>query len=84
MKWKYDIRCSECGRFIKSNSDSSTPYGGPLSTEPPDPEFYCSECVDRLTRRYIGRGWVPVAYIPAKWHGEVKKVLDARGSEPER
>jgi hypothetical protein len=46
------IKCVVCGKFCKP-VDSSTPFGGAVDTEPPDPEFYCASCVEKEKQFYI-------------------------------
>lgn len=77
-RYYYDLRCYECGRFVKHDADFSVPFGGALASEIPDKRYYCDSCVEKLVRRYRGRGWIPEHWISAKWHVKVKKILDQR------
>lgn len=40
------MKCSECGKFCKS-VDSGTYFGSVLDLEPPDPDYFCQECVNK-------------------------------------
>ena len=42
--WRYDIRCTVCGKFCKV-ADIGAHYGGDLAEEQPDEEFFCESCV---------------------------------------
>lgn len=44
MRYRYDIRCSICGKFCKP-VDSGVCYDTHYSPEPPDEEFFCYSCV---------------------------------------
>ena len=46
------IRCQCCGRFIGSGDAGArtwTPYGTAADTEPPEAEFACGRCWDRMS-----------------------------------
>ena len=44
-KWRYDIRCDICGRFVKANNSIwRTRYGRAGDLEPPEDEFICVTC----------------------------------------
>ena len=68
------LRCSVCGRFCRP-VDSSTPFGGYNSTEPPEEEYYCGKCVLKEKDWHIAHGWLPSNWRKAKWEYEVAKVL---------
>jgi len=67
MNWRWDFHCYECGRFVKSSSDSSIPFGGPCDYEPPPEQFYCERCAKRLEDHYVQAGWVPDDWLRAAW-----------------
>lgn len=46
MKW--ELRCSECGKFIKKPYDVGNRWGGSQDVDPPDPSFFCKDCAVKL------------------------------------
>jgi len=73
--WKYDLRCG-CGRFVKPDADSGTPWGTYTDIDEPEPEYYCDECVKKCIERCVRRGYVPNAwYRPPKWTAIVAQRL---------
>lgn len=56
---RWDVRCSECGRFCVPY-DKGTYYGSCNDLEPPDPLFFCKKCVEKKLEepeRVISRCW---------------------------
>lgn len=80
-RWHYDMRCCYCGRFVKHDADSSTPYGRVTDIDMPDDEYYCGRCAARYKVKYIEICRVPVEYRLAKWQVEVMKALEDKGIE---
>jgi hypothetical protein len=71
------IKCYECGRFCVPH-DSGTFYGGCLDLEPPDPVYFCKNCVDKKIKNedngmVMGCWWLKPNYISV-----VKSILRHR------
>lgn len=51
------LKCCECGKFIKRPYDSSTRFGcaDPGAPEPYDPDFYCKPCATKLYKTLLTR-----------------------------
>lgn len=65
IKYYYDIRCSECGRFCRP-VDAGVPYG-PGKLEPPEEEFFCQDCfnkkIEHPEKVIIGCWWIRPQYV---------------------
>ena len=61
-RYKYDIRCNYCGRFI-SRGWVYTPWGTYEDFEPPDDKFICDKCFTPDTKKLLDRMWHP----PVRW-----------------
>ncbi len=49
-KYKYDIKCEYCGRFISTKDYKAmfyTPYGNAYDLELPGDRFICGKCVEK-------------------------------------
>lgn len=69
-KYKYDIKCEYCGKFINTKDSEAmgyTPYGCAYDLEPPDERFICGKCVEKhnieekFKQDYLrNSSWVPL------------------------
>ena len=46
-RYRWDLRCCECGRFINQIADSGMEYGGSQDVGPPDEDFFCEKCAKK-------------------------------------
>ena len=68
-------RCCYCGRFVPYDADSSTSFGTYLDVEPPDPDYYCDPCAERLETKAVETGNLPTHWVKSRWEQRAKKVL---------
>ena len=75
-RWHYDIRCCECGRFVKSTADRGAAWGNSYMMEPPDEEWFCEECAQRNIDSFLRMGRVLRAWwIPPNFVAVAKSIL---------
>ena len=75
-RYRYDIRCSDCGKFIKAGQwEVSTSYGSYNGTEPPNDDFICLDCVEKSVQHYIEQKWIPAEWHKPRWHYRVAKAI---------
>jgi len=76
-RYRYDIRCSVCGRFVKwEECDSAVPYGSWYDIDEPDEELYCQKCVEQFKEEAISDGYLlNCFYRPPKFYYEVAEII---------
>ena len=70
----FRFRCG-CGRFVSWDADSSVSFGGYEDLEPPEPEYYCPECIRKLKSYYKRTDSMPMHWQPAAWEEELAEEL---------
>ena len=77
-RYYYDLHCYHCGRFVKSDADSDTPYGNHFDIEPPPDRYYCELCAEKQYRLYASGGRVQehFAYRKSRWQIEAEEFLE--------
>ena len=68
-------KCCYCGRFVRWDADVSSPFGGALDVDPPDPEHYCPGCAKRLEDEAVAKGGLSPNWIPAEWERRAAKRM---------
>ena len=72
--YRFDIRCSNCGRFCIP-ADSGTVFGGYWDLEPPDSELFCKKCVKKLYKEAIKTGEIPMYWQKPLWTVRAARAL---------
>ena len=58
MRYSNTINCSNCGHFCIPY-DQSCSFGGSCDLEPPEPDYYCQKCAEKLEEEHVSQNRIP-------------------------
>lgn len=75
MAYRWQPKCCICGQFVPYDADQSTAFGDSHDYEPPEPDYYCNNCIAKEKVYCRKTDWVPTSWIPANWEIEIAEEL---------